>query len=149
MRATAWPLPAPRGCTDGGSSTSQAGWLLVGVVLVRAQVTSLLGRTQEWCQVRRWQGHRLSLEKPRVSSFFFLFDSELVCSGGVGGRGGVPEAGAGAVGGSTAAGRVAQETWVWLRLQPLQSPGLSTVTCTVTCLALAPLSPTQPSSRPF
>lgn len=69
--------------------------IAVGRVLVCAQVTSLLGRPQKWCQVRRWQEHCLSLEKPRVSSFFFLFDNELVCSGGVRGNGGVPETGAG------------------------------------------------------
>lgn len=46
-----------------------------------------------------------------------------------------------------AVGRVAQETWVWLCLQPLQSPGLGAFTCTVTSLALAALSPIQPSSR--
>lgn len=45
-----------------------------------------------------------------------------------------------------AVGRVAQETWVWLCLQPLHSPVLGTFTCTVTSLVLAALSPTQPSS---
>lgn len=77
--------------------------IAVGIVLVCAQVTSLLGRTQKRCQVRRWQEHHLSLEKPRVSSFFFLFDSELVCRGGVGG---LPETGAGGSWGEHGSGAV-------------------------------------------
>ena len=96
MRETG-PLPAPQGCTDSAVPpvlrlVSAVDLIVVGIVLVCAQVTSLLGRPRERCQVRRWQEHHLSLEKPRVSCFFFLFDGELVCSGGVEGLAeGLPE----------------------------------------------------------
>lgn len=131
-----WLPPCTPGCTDSAilpllRLVSVLALIVVGIVLMCAQVTSLLGHPREQCHVQRWQEHHLSLEKPRVFCFFSLFDGELVYSGGVEGHG---EASRGRGGGQLGA------AWQWGGWH--RKPGSGCASSPFTLLSSAP-SPAQ------